>query len=69
MTQREKTKRSATADQRLALSDAEYEGWPVTFYVCPHHKITFFSDYDLAIISEEHPCPLCNEVYNDSLGG
>lgn len=53
----------------LRMSDAEYEGWPVVFFVCKEHKTTFFADYANAIESAEETCILCDPLENDSLGG
>lgn len=50
------------------LSDAEYEGWPVTFYICKKHSV-LFEDYENAIISDTEHCILCHPIENDSLGG
>jgi hypothetical protein len=38
---------------KIALSDAEYEGWPLTFTVCRQHKEEFFRSYPFAVVSEE----------------
>ena len=53
---------------KQVISDAEYEGWPVTFFICKKH-IALFSDYENAILSDSEHCILCHPVENDSLGG
>ena len=56
-------------DEGKAISDAEWEGWPISFPVCAKHKEEFFADYDQAVVSEEQYCILHHPRENDSLGG
>ncbi len=53
---------------KQGLSDAEYEGWPVIFFVCKKHS-ALFKDYKNAVVSDTEHCILCHPVENDSLGG
>ena len=50
------------------ISDAEYEGWPVTFNICEIHS-ALFEYYENAQLSDADHCILCHPVENDSLGG
>ena len=56
-------------NQGKAISDAEWEGWPVSFPVCAKHKAEFFADYDQAVVSEEGECIIHHPRENNSLGG
>ena len=57
------------SENRNAISDAEWEGWPVIFPVCKRHKEELFKDYDNAVVMEGEPCVVCHPRESDSLGG
>ena len=55
-------------NSELLISDAEYERWPVVFFICKEHQ-SLFTNYEDAHLSDKEHCILCHPVENDSLGG